>query len=504
MPKAIYSDPVKLQKLLKSKPERYWQKRGEKMALSLFREMSERVPAYKDFLAKKHFDPRSVKNIEHLKNVPLIDKDNYLRAYPLDKLCWDGRLADQPWVISSTSGSTGEPFYFPRGARQDEYYAATAEAYLRENFRIHERSTLYVDAFAMGAWIGGVFTYEAVNRVAKKGYALSITTPGINKAEVVASVKRLGSNYDQVIIGCYPPILKDIIDLGLAEGLDWGKYNLGIVFSAEGFGEEFRDYIFKYGKLANIYTSTLNHYGTVDMGTMSHETPVSIMMRRLAIDKPQLFQALFGEAYKQPTVTQYVPEMFFFEEVDGGVVCSGYTGLPLVRYDLKDHGGVFSLAEAESIFKQMGIDLRSELKVNAIEQTLWNLPFVYLYERSDFSVTFSGAQIYPEEIRRALHSKELENLVTGRFTMLSGYDKKARNYLEINVEMKRGVKAGKNLSAKVLSAVVEKLLLENSEYKVLYSEGKSKLHPKIVLWEHGHERYFHERGKQKWSHKSAA
>src|SRR6185503_7206520 len=122
-----------------------------------------------------------------------------------------------------------------------------------------KKSTLYVDAFAMGAWIGGVFTYEAVNRVAKKGYPLSIITPGINKAEVISGIKRLGPNFDQVIIGCYPPILKDIIDLGVEEGLDWAKFNLGIVFSAEGFSEDFRDYIIQKASLANPFTSTLNH-----------------------------------------------------------------------------------------------------------------------------------------------------------------------------------------------------------------------------------------------------
>lgn len=37
---------------LKSESEEYWQKRGAEQALNLFKEMSERVPAYKDFLKK--------------------------------------------------------------------------------------------------------------------------------------------------------------------------------------------------------------------------------------------------------------------------------------------------------------------------------------------------------------------------------------------------------------------------------------------------------------------
>src|SRR6202034_2208750 len=113
--------------------------------------------------------------------------DNYLRKYRREELCWDGQFSEGQWVISTTSGSTGEPFYFPRTNFQDEYYALTAELYLRENFQIHHHKTLYINAFAMGAWIGGLFTYEAIHRVAQRGYALSVINPGIYKAEVINS-----------------------------------------------------------------------------------------------------------------------------------------------------------------------------------------------------------------------------------------------------------------------------------------------------------------------------
>lgn len=498
------SDASKLQKRLKTKPETYWQRRGERMALGLFREMVHRVPAYKDFLAKYEFNPRSVKTIEDFKRVPLIDKDNYLRQYPREALCWDGKFADQRWVVSTTSGSTGEPFYFPRTDLQDEYYALTAELYLRENFQIQHKRTLYIDAFAMGAWIGGLFTYEAVKRVAARGYNLSIITPGINKAEVINSVRKLGPDFDQVIIGCYPPIMKDIIDLGLEEGLDWGKCNLGIVFSAEGFSEEFRDYIVKFAKLPNQYTSTLNHYGTVDLGTMSHETPLSIMVRQQAVQDSELFEGIFGDVTKQPTLTQYLPEMFYFEQVDNGVVCSSYAGIPLVRYDLKDHGGVLTFEDVENVYYKRGHNLRTELKTHGLAHTAWNLPFVYVYERSDFSVTFSGAQIYPEEVRRALLRGGLEHKVSGKFTMVAGYDKSANNYLEINIELKNGVQASQALVAEVTKAIVQALLKENSEYRVLYGEYKTALDPKVKLWPKSDPLYFDGIGKQKWVQKASA
>jgi phenylacetate-CoA ligase len=188
-----YRDIKKLLKDLRSVPEKRWIQAGERRALKLFQEMAVRVPAYKDFLRRHKIRSQSVKSLSDFREVPTIDKDNYLRRYPLEKLCWDGKFDTQRWSISTTSGSTGNPFYFPREKSQDMQYAATAELYLRTNFEIHKQSTLYIDAFPMGAWIGGVFTYEAIRIIAERGtYSLSIITPGIDKQEIINSVKNLG------------------------------------------------------------------------------------------------------------------------------------------------------------------------------------------------------------------------------------------------------------------------------------------------------------------------
>ncbi|HVX48475.1 MAG TPA: hypothetical protein VHA05_03930 [Candidatus Saccharimonadales bacterium] len=492
------SDVTRLQEELKTKPESHWLERGEKMALGLFHEMAARVPAYNDFLNSNGFDPKTVRTIDDFQRVPLIDKDNYLRKYPLEQLCWDGNFDKNRWVISTTSGSTGEPFYFPRTDLQDELYAVTAELYLRENFQIQDKSTLYVNAFAMGAWIGGVFTYEAIHRVAQKGYHLSTITPGIHKAEVVNSIRKLGAKFDQVIIGCYPPMLRDIIDMGIKEGLNWGDYNLGIVFSAEGFSEEFRDYIAERAQLNDIYKSTLNHYGTVDLGTMSHETPLSILLRRQGLENRELFKDLFGEITKQPTVTQFMPEMFYFENVGSQLVCSAYGGLPLVRYDLKDRGSVLSLSDAEQIYQAHGKDLKTELGNHGLAETAWNLPLVYLYERSDFSVTFIGAQIYPEEIRRVLLHKEFRDQLTGKLTLEVDTDENMQSRLIVHSELKNGHEASEVPTEALEEAIKHTLLKENTEYASNYSSYGDQIRPHVRLWPYEHPTHFSGKGKQKW------
>src|SRR3989344_5253736 len=181
----VFNNIVLLENLLNTKQEAYWIKRGENRALELFRLMSKRVPAYKDFLKKNKINPDLVRNIKDFSKVNPIDKNNYLRFYPLESMCWDGNLKGKRWTIATNSGSTGEPFYFPREAEQDRQYALLAELYLRNNFEIHKKTTLYLDCFAMGAWIGGLFTYEAIRIVAERGkYPLTIYTPGIFKDEI--------------------------------------------------------------------------------------------------------------------------------------------------------------------------------------------------------------------------------------------------------------------------------------------------------------------------------
>ena len=190
-----------LNELIK-RPALYWEKRGESFALQYFKKISQNIPAYNKFLKSKKIDPKQIKTISDFKKIPLVDKKNYLKKYPYEDLFVDSKFADKHWVISSTSGSTGVPFYFPRTDEQDLQYALTAELYLLTNFQINKKTTLYINGFAMGVWIGGLFTYQAIKHVASENkYKLSIINPGINKTEILNAVKKLGSYFDQIIIG---------------------------------------------------------------------------------------------------------------------------------------------------------------------------------------------------------------------------------------------------------------------------------------------------------------
>lgn len=498
-----YRNAEKLHNRYHAESEGLWILRGKRRAFRLFHEMAARVPAYKDFLKSKKFSVSSVKTEGDFIRIPVIDKTNYLRKYSKEMLCWDGEFARSQWVISTTSGSTGEPYYFPREQSQDWQYSLMAELYFRNNFKIQHRTTLYIIAFPMGAWIGGLFTYEAAKIMAgRRGYDLSIITPGINKQEVINAVKQLGQYFDQVIIGSYAPFLKDILDDGAKQGVEWSKFNMGFIFSAEAFTETFRDFVANKTGIKSLAKQTLNHYGTVDLGTMAYETPEAICIRRLLVDERKL-NVLFPEEFRQPTLCQYDPSLFYFEEVGGALICSAYSGIPLVRYDLHDYGGVLSRSTIYNrLQERLGINIADCLANENIEKNTWNLPFVYVYERNDFSVSYYAFQIYPDTVRRALQTNELEMNFTGKFTMYVDYDHKGRQKLCINIEAKDGVISNTALTQTLEDSIDKALMNESSEYREVMRLVGAEARPVVTIWPYGHTTYFKPGVKQQWVKRS--
>jgi phenylacetate-CoA ligase len=107
----------------------------------------------------------------------------------------------------------------------DEFATAFRfEQVLRDAFRAHEIPTLGVVCFALGSWVGGLYTTFACRHIASKGYPLTLVTPGNNKAEILRAVRTLGPHFRQIVLFGYPPFLKDVIDAGVADGLAWPRY----------------------------------------------------------------------------------------------------------------------------------------------------------------------------------------------------------------------------------------------------------------------------------------
>ncbi|MEN9582763.1 MAG: hypothetical protein RL641_717, partial [Candidatus Parcubacteria bacterium] len=157
----------KIIKEVKSKKDAFWGKLQESNSLALFHETVERVPAYRNFLKENNFNPGSIKTWNDFKNIPIMSKQNYLKQYQLPELVKDGSL-HSPFLFTSTSGSTGEPYYFPRSEKIDAEYSLLAELYGMQGKFGFTEPTLVLVCFGMGVWIGGLITYQAFEMMSRE------------------------------------------------------------------------------------------------------------------------------------------------------------------------------------------------------------------------------------------------------------------------------------------------------------------------------------------------
>jgi phenylacetate-CoA ligase len=475
----------------------YWEKVRDRSRLKIFKETAASVPAYKLFLKKHSIDPKAIRTPADLNKVPVVTKDSYLRAFPLSKLCKHGTLAHS-LVFTATSGSTGEPYYFPRFEKIDREYSILAEYYLSQNKLSIEGPTLVVICFGMGVWIGGLITYQAFEAASREnGYPLSIITPGTNKEEILNALAKLAPNFSQTILIGYPPFAKDLIDEAIEKKINLSKLNLRLMFAAESFSENFRDYLGKKANIDNIYRDTLNIYGSADIGAMAWETGASILIKRILAKDKKLYADFFPSTSRMPTLAQYNPHFITFESIDGSIALSAENALPLVRYSIGDQGGVMSFNNVNKKLAQYGYDLRLLAKKAGIV-SIPELPFVYVYERKDFSTKLYGAIIFPEYIKAALERKEVEDMVTGKFTMFTRNDKKHNQFLEVNVELKKEIQPDKKLEKTVKNLIFQELIERSAECKNNAQLLGDKMKPKVIFWPHGDPLYFKTGIKQKW------
>jgi phenylacetate-CoA ligase len=473
---------------------------SQKDSLKLIKKAATEIPGYTDFLKQAGCNVSALETADDLKIVPLTSKKSYLVNYPHDQLIWPASQ-NSSILFCATSGSTGEPYYFPRDNGLSQQYATVIENFLRSS-SYGQGKTLVLIGFGMGVWIGGIITlrgYEIAGETA--GVPLAILPVGYNKAEIFKALKRLAPDYDQTIIVGYPPFVKELVDEAPDHDIDLTKLRVRLHFAAEAFTETFRNYVCEKAGIKDPLRDTMNIYGTADLGAMAYETPVSILIRRLAIEDPLLFQDIFGQIEKTPTLAQYNPDFIDFESVDGQIVLTGDGALPLLRYAVGDHGGVLSYDEVRSTLHRYMINLEDEVARAGIEDTVHRWPFVFVYERTDLAATLHGIIIYPEFIKEGLISEDLAPHLTERFTMATKNDIHHNQFLQVNLELQKGVEASDTIEKQALKAIKTSMRAKSSEFDEVSKSKVSHKLVEVVLWPNGHQRYFAPGTKQKWVEK---
>lgn len=443
--------------------------------IKLFHEAAERVPAYKDFLKKHHIKPETIKTLQDFKQVPVMTKENYLKKYPFKDLLWDGDTSSAH-VISMSSGSSGEPFYWPRGQQSAEECLALHETLFNQNFKTLEKPTLVIIAFAMGTWIAGTYTLQAMTELAAKGHKIVTITPGIDKIAVIRILQQLSPQFEQTIIFGYPPFVKDIIDSAVEAKVKLHDMNVKCVFAGENISEKWREYMLDKMKARDEFFTTATIYGTADAGLLGNETPMSIYARRLAMKDDQLLHTLFPGTTILPSLVHYEPKLRYFEEIDHYLVFTVNNSLPLIRYQIMDQGRLISHAEIVKAIEDRGYKIPAAIK--AIPQEA----YIAIYGRTDIATIFYALNVYPENVKYGLENRALQKFVTGKFRLKTIFDDQTQEQtLHLYVELKNKVTPSQAIEKAIMRHVLKSLRTYNSEFNRLHQELQHKAEPVIEL-----------------------
>ena len=453
--------------------------RAQRTAIALFHQAAKRVPAYRKFLALHAIEHKRITTLKRFLDVPPTTKENYIEKYPLAERVWDGDVA-LAHMISTSSGTTGSPSYWPRTLAHEINGAAQHEFFMRTIFNADKKSTLFINGFALGNWIAGTFTSTAMQLVIWKGYPITLMSPGYNVDAVISVVRDMSAYFSQTVITGHTPFLKEVVEALVANKLH-KHLSLRLLGTGQGITESWREYIRVTLDSSAKYSTMINLYGSADAALMGFETPLSIGLRQWVLKNEEMTR-IFHDT-RLPSLYQYDPTQIFFESIHGELCITKNGGCPLVRYNIHDTGGVY---EYDDLIHAIPPKMKTLLE----HGYPWQLPFVYLFGRDKFMVKLYGANIYTEHVQKVTDHPKLQRVLSGRFLLDIHYDAKQNQQLFLRVEARSEKKVSTIRSKQIVEIFVSEVSRVNSEYRFVVQTMGKKVHPKVQIYPHGHKKYF--------------
>ena len=113
-----------------------------------------KVPAYYNFISDKI--------IYKWDDIPLTDKELYVKKYTTEQRCVNGIIPFTTTAIDESSGSTGTPYNWVRSLRE-RHESHTFVSYF-SSYSFGEKPWITINAFSMGAWATGINMGIALQR----------------------------------------------------------------------------------------------------------------------------------------------------------------------------------------------------------------------------------------------------------------------------------------------------------------------------------------------------
>ena len=425
-------------KLLRTIAPEKLEQYGQKQLLSAFKRAAKKVPAYQQILKEHNVDYRKITSVEKFKQlVPVINKLDIFPRFEIEQLCAGATIKDMKLAMSS-SGFSGIYSFGINTNLNYQKITQSIDTALDYVFDISNKNTFLINCIPMGV---------------KVHTSLQLAETSVRSDMALAIIRKFSHKFEQTIIVSDPHFLKELVEQGNQERLPWKKLNISLISGEDWFSESFRSY------LAHLIDVDLDNprgrfvgatLGIAELDlNLFHESLYTINIRRKFQVDAKLRKALFGENCKVPPILfHYYPHRVFLEALPENSaskelvfsMLSPSMLIPLVRYNSKDTGWIFSYNQMSRILKEHGYEmLIPDLK----------LPLVAVGGRKDRFLDVGGNRVYPEEIKQGLYEDfEVASLTTGYFKL----NAQQKN---IEVQLKKGISITEDLKNKFKKALLK-------------------------------------------------
>jgi phenylacetate-CoA ligase len=384
---------------------------GMLRAQAVYLKAREQCPAYRDFLAAEGHREGSR---WQLSGLPVMTKENYVKRYGIEERCYGGEIPATGVVIDESSGSSGVPNNWVRSAEERE----DVKRILQLNYQLIYRDSglILLNCFALGPWATGMNVSMSLVDV---GVLKSL---GPDQQKLENTLEIFGPRYRYLLFG-YPPFIKSFVD---NTRLDLRRYRMDLIVGGEGISESLRAYLLDY------FQSVISSYGASDLEiNIGVETELTINLRRLCMRDRALSERLFGRE-TPPMIFQYNALDYVIETTREGELVftiGRQTGAaPKIRYNLRDAGGTLSCRELAARLAA------SNIQISDLSQRRSSFPLLFVYGRSDLTVPFYGAKVYPSDVEEIINAHPQLVRQVNSFQLSSYEDEQLNRRLRISLE----------------------------------------------------------------------
>ena len=391
------------------------EKIGALRAEAVYLKARRRCPAYRRLLEESgHGDGGRWS----LSGLPVMTKENYVKRYGIEERCYDGKIPAAGVVIDESSGSSGVPNNWVRSAEERE----DVRRILQLNYQLIYRDSgcILLNCFALGPWATGMNVSMSLVDV---GILKSV---GPDRQKLENTLELFGTGYRYLVFG-YPPFVKSFVD---DTRLDLARYRMDLVVGGEGISEAVRTHLLQYFK------TVISSYGASDLEiNIGVETEMTINLRRRCMEDRELSRALFGRE-TPPMIFQYNPVDYVVETNEDGellfTIGRQTSAAPKIRYNLRDVGGTITYRRLERLLAARGVT------AGELAGRRSSFPLLYVYGRSDLTVPFYGAKVYPSDVEEVIHTHPLLAREVNSFQLTSYEDERMNRRLKVRLETVKG------------------------------------------------------------------